>query len=188
MKFYLISQRKLKVWLTARECAEYGIKITDGEFEGGGIRRLLSTVLKRAADEVGFSLDESRSLVQLYPTEDGSFEMLVTKLKGSESERLEGERLMKLTKSEGLCYYPLTAEQLRQITSIKGLKNSRAELYKERGGAYLLRLPEGFTVDGEPEGIIEEFCDGAKIIFPVLCEYFERIGDVATVEELGRLI
>ena len=188
MKFYLISQRKLKVWLTARECAEYGIRITDGEFEGGGIRRLLCAVLKRAAAEVGFALDESRSLVQLYPTEDGSFEMLVTKLKGSESERLEGERLMTITRDDGVCYYPLSAEQIRQISAIRVLGDSRVELYKEKGGAYLLRLPEGFTVEGESEGLIEEFCDSAKISFPVLCEYFERISDCATVRELGGLV
>ena len=94
MEFYVICSTKLKITMTEEETAQYGIKATDGEYEGSSVRTSLGLILARAESEAGFKVGTEQVLIQLYPMREGGCEIFVTKLStlsGKERKSLVGK-------------------------------------------------------------------------------------------------
>lgn len=177
MEFVLISKQKLKVKLKAEECKTYGIRVADGEYDNKMIRRVLSAVLDKAEEAVGFSLENERALVQLYPTEDGNAELFVTKLgsiAGRDRQILTEASNLATYSAESACFiFSSSSELYSALRALGSAEGSR--IYKIESGAYLLRFEDGDELSPRQIDILLEFSTRVKLEPSVLEEYFTPV-------------
>ena len=128
MDFNRISDNKLKVVLTDRECREYSIKDVGGEYEGASVRSSLGAILTRAESEAGFRVGSDQLLVQLYPLVDGGCEIFVTRL----SSLPQKERKL-LAGRDSLTTY-LGRECVFRFDSLDALTAAARALSERKGG------------------------------------------------------
>ncbi len=90
MELILISEKKLKIILTAEDMAEFLPDGQEPDYGDPDTRRMFRELLRRAKAQTGFDTDGSRVLVQLFSSRKGGCEIFVTKL-GALSEPLPDE-------------------------------------------------------------------------------------------------
>ena len=152
MKFLRIGLNKLKVSLTSSDCERYGIAHTEDpdSFDKKEVREAVFSILAEAKLRSGFDIGEEKVLIQLYPLEDGSCELFVTKL-GTltvrERDEITGsgsvscaERVTEIFRFSGIDELIMGARALRD-------KTLKSDLLSDSFGAYYIKLIEN-TIDG----------------------------------------
>ena len=71
LEFFVSGENKLKIVLTAEDCAEFGIDTTLSDFSGNDIRLAIRAVLESAGRECGFFAEGEKIFAQLYPIPEG---------------------------------------------------------------------------------------------------------------------
>lgn len=85
MEMIMISDRKLKVMLSAEDLDTFGVNTEDLDYANTETKRMLWDILSQAKGSVGFQTDGHRVLFQIFPCRKGGCEIFVTKLSASES-------------------------------------------------------------------------------------------------------
>ena len=177
MDYLRINSSKLKITLTASECAHYGIRETEGEYDSRLVRSVISEIL----DEAGagdFCNRSEKLLVQLYPARGGGAELFITKLSylGERERRAIGEAVNVNTyEREQAAFSFETLSDLISAAKLPMLKNKSADLYVRDEKRYILVLDE------ERLGRISD-CD-------ILSEFGSRLSPMAAPRpEWDRLI
>ena len=176
MKFLNISDIKLKITLTAEECAIYGIDTYSTDYTTKEVRESVKNILARAESECGFSAAGERILVQLYPLPDGDCEILVTRLSAvnkRDREALSAGVGVSLVENKRGTYRFDSAEHLKLAVGAVFREGVEADLYRDDLGRYYLYVRE-------------QFCDDISE-FEVLIEYGERLKalPIAVLSEYG---
>ncbi len=79
MNVLVITGRKIKITLTRGDIADIGMSSLPASAEDTG--RLFRALLPEIKERTGFSPEEGRTLIQLYPTPGGGCELFVTYLR-----------------------------------------------------------------------------------------------------------
>ena len=181
MKFLRIGSNKLKASLTAADCERFGIRCdTDPDsFDKKEVKTAVFTILEEAKKQCGFDIGEEKILIQLYPIENGTCELFVTKLGTlSPKERDDLVRSRKITYAETVTEIFRFANigQLLLCARTLSDKTVKSDLFIDNCGVYYLRVSEN-TVDG------------ISSILPIF-EFGERVPELPyDIEgERGRLI
>ena len=174
MEFIRITDKKLKVKLSAEECRSYGIRAEDGEYDEQCLRVMLRGVMEAAMSRTRFRLNGDRALVQLYPTEDGNAELFVTKLDSvSESAKraVSGSSSLVMSAQDGGAFLFSDRQDLR--AALRGLgERVPFRLYKSESGAILLRFEDGNAIGSRDRDLLMEYSTGLRLAQPVIEEYF----------------
>ncbi len=145
MKFLIISNTKLKVTLTKKECDEYKIDMTRGEFSSREIRTVIKAIIAKAERECGFKVNGEKILVQIYPMPDGNGEMFVTKLVNLPWREREviGESSELTTYEEQYKVYCFLDRELLR-SGMEAIKHTcaKCDIYKSDNGEYYVRVKE----------------------------------------------
>ena len=179
LKFLNISDIKLKVTLSAKDCREYGIDIADGECSVREVRHAVRMILERAERECGFSVGSDKILVQTYPLPGGECELLVTRLsvlpRRDRAVLSSADELSTMEHKRGI-YRFSSADDLRSALGAIYREGIVADLYRDDLGRFYLHIDEHFT-----DGISE---------FEALIEYGERLSalPIAVISEYGTLL
>ena len=80
MELIVINESKLKVTLSADDLCEFSLNNDTLDYSNAETKKMFWDILSRAKQNLGFSTDGHRVLVQLYPSKAGGCEMFVTKL------------------------------------------------------------------------------------------------------------
>ena len=179
MKFYNVSDIKLRVVLSAADCTDYGIDLTKTDYVGKEIRNTIRDIMLRANEECGFDAEDDKILVQLYPLPGDECEILVTKLvypSVRESSTLSSSRGVALMESKRGVYRFNTFEELLSAVRAVYRDDVIADLYLDDVGRYYI-------------SVTEDVCDGISE-FEIFIEYAERIHalPIAVISEYGRLL
>ena len=143
MDFIRINDAKLKVLLTQGELEQYGIRITDGDCEGGRIKEALKSIFDEAGAKAGFTVGKDRALVQIYPTEGGA-EMFVTKLSalGERERRAINDSPLPVSREAGRVFGFDSLELLADAARAMGQTDCRSTLYYSNEGRYYISITE----------------------------------------------
>ena len=176
MKFLNISDIKLKITLTAEECAAYGIDTYSTDYTTKEVRESVKNILAIAEAECGFSALDERILVQIYPLPEGDCEILVTRLNSinkRDREALSDGDGVSLVESKRGTYRFDSPEHLKLAVGAAYRDGVEADLYRDDLGRYYLYVREQFF-----DGISE---------FEVFIEYGERLKalPIAVLSEYG---
>ena len=163
MEFNVISSNKLKILMSQRECEKYGIKATDGEYEGSSVRTSLGMILSRAEQEVGFKVGTEQVLILLYPTSEGGCEIFVTKL-----SKLTGKERKTLIDKDSINTYS-GRECVYCFDSLDNLCAAARALRSREGGWDVYLADSGEYYVTFKEHSVDGFSD-----FDILCEYAAR--------------
>ena len=85
MEMLLISSNKLKIIISKDELDSFDLSTDMLDYGNTETKRMLWDILNKAKHTIGFDPDGYRIFVQLYPSNDGSCELFVTKISSSES-------------------------------------------------------------------------------------------------------
>ena len=80
MEMIMVSDRKLKVMLSAEDLARFELDADELDYANTETKRMFWDILNRAKQTVGFNTDGHRVLVQLFPSKKGGCEIFVTKM------------------------------------------------------------------------------------------------------------
>ena len=84
MRIEKIHLNKIKITFTTEDLIEHNITPDAVRENPPRIQKILMNIVRRAGEEVGFTADESRIMVEAVGTEDGSMVMYITKLETEE--------------------------------------------------------------------------------------------------------
>lgn len=90
MEMIMISDRKLKLILSAEDLDAFGVKTEDLDYANTETKRMLWDLLSQAKGAVGFQSDGYRILFQIFPCRTGGCEIFVSKLSPTERGREDG--------------------------------------------------------------------------------------------------
>ncbi len=152
MKFLRIGSNKLKVCLTAADCEYYGIREgrEPDSFDKKEVREAVFSILAEAKLRSGFDIGDEKVLIQLYPMEDGSCELFVTKLGGlSVRERDEVTSSSSVSCAERISMVFRFADIDDLICAVRALPDKKlsSDLLTDSVGAFYIRIREN-TIDG----------------------------------------
>ncbi len=186
MEFLIVTESKLKIMLSDKELAEYGISDTDGGLADPRVRAGVSRLLSRAREECGFSVGQDKVLVQLYPSREGN-ELFVTKLGllSSSSERvISGSGRVAVLAKRRTGYKFSSKEDIEAVMSrIDGECFDEApRIFKNSGGEYYLIINER-RAPSDKGGTVPFISEYATEIPERLCAYIIEHG-----EELEELV
>ncbi len=144
MDYLRINSSKLKITLTSAECARYGIRESDGEYDSRLVRGVISDILEEAgAGE--FCHPHDKLLVQLYPIRTGGAELFITKLSHvGERERraiTEADNLDTYVR-ERVAFSFNSLDALIAASKLPSLRAKAADLYVRDERQYILLLDE----------------------------------------------
>lgn len=179
MKFYNISDIKLRVVLGKDDCVEYGIDVKKSDYTGREIRKTIKDILLKAGAECGFFADEDKILVQLYPLPEGECELLVTRLASpskKDTATLSSARGVSLLESKRGVYRFASYDEMRSAVTVAYREGAECDIYRDDLGRYYIF-------------ITEDICDDISE-FEIFVEYGERLGGlpIAVFSEYGTLI
>jgi negative regulator of genetic competence, sporulation and motility len=163
MDFNLISKTKLKIVLNKKECSEYGITSTDGEYEGAAVRTSLGHILAKAEADVGFRIGSEQVLIQLYPTLDDGCEIFVTRL-----SNLTDKEKKSLISKDSLSTYS-GRECVYRFDSLDNLTSAARALQGREGKWDVYLADTGEYYVSFKEHSVDGFSD-----FDILSEYAVR--------------
>ena len=83
MEMIMVSDRKLKVMLSAEDLAEFDIDSDKLDYTNTETKHLFWEILAQAKQALGFNTDGHRVLVQLFPSRKGGCEIFITKLENA---------------------------------------------------------------------------------------------------------
>lgn len=148
MKFLSVGMSKIKVMLSPEECAERGIAPDSAEASDRQVRAALPEMLELAGRECGFSSDNERLLIQLYPS-GGGCELFITKLSAmGERERRAVSQAQELTTYQGRVAFFAFPSASALLAAVRALgADIPSSIYRSDDGEYFLSLREQ-TVDG----------------------------------------
>ncbi len=151
MKFLRIGLNKLKVSLTPADCEYYGIRSTDDpdSFDKKEVREAVFGILAEAKLRSGFDIADGKVLIQLYPSEEGSCELFVTKLGTlTARERDEVTRSPSVTCAERVTEIFRFRDVDELILGVRALRDKTlvSDLFLDSLGAYYIRVTEN-TID-----------------------------------------
>ena len=179
MDFLNIGNKKLKATLSASECLHYKINAGDSEFLGAEIRRTVREILEIAEAECGFSREDDKVLVQIYPIPEGGCELMVTRLGTvSPKERraiAATEGLTMMHKRRGTYRFASRGDLERAIAAA-WRSGVACDLYRDDLGRYYI-------------SVIEEVADGISE-FEIFVEFGERLSalPIGVMGEYGTLL
>lgn len=84
MRIEKIHLNKIKVTFSTEDLIEHNITPESVRENPPRVQKILMNIVRRAGEEVGFTADESRLMVEAMATEDGSMVMYITKLETDE--------------------------------------------------------------------------------------------------------
>lgn len=145
MEWLLISDKKLKISLSASDMEDYALRCEDLDYGTTETRRAFWSILDRAKHETGFDAASERVFVQVYPSVCGGCELFVTKV-GADGrtgidklrERLaagSGRRSLQVWRFRDLEGLLAGCASLTEVSGICG-----SSAYAEEGKGYLLFL------------------------------------------------
>ena len=175
MEFINISDIKLKVILTKKECEAHGIDTARSNFSGVDVRRAIRQILAVAEQECGFKADGTRILVQLYPLPDGRCELLVTKMVAiSARDRAAlslSDGVSVMEQRRGAFRFDSREDVFRAVRAVQS-RRIDADLYLDDLGRYYISAREDIA-DGFSElEVLTEFGDRLPSLpMAVLSEY-----------------
>lgn len=148
MKFLSVGTSKIKVMLSPEECAERGIVAESAEASDCKVRAALPQILELAGRECGFSAENERLLIQLYPA-GGGCELFITKLSAmGERERRAVSQAQELTTYQGRAAFFAFASATELLAAARSLAaDIPCSIYRTDDGEYFISLREQ-TVDG----------------------------------------
>ena len=190
MDFLNINGMKLKVTLSAEECAAYNIDTDRMDYSSSDVKRAIREILSAAERECDFKADGDRVLVQLFPLPDTSCEVLVTRLNGiSRRDRAE------LSDTDGLslleqrrCVFRFADFQdLLRAVRLVYREGIVSDLYIDDLGRYYIHAKEEIT-DGISElAIFTEFADRLQSLpLAVLSEYGTLLAKGDAIDRIYR--
>lgn len=188
MKFLNISDTKLKVILSEKECAEYGIDTTKSEFTRAEIKSVMRDILSFSEGECGFAVTSEKILVQLYPMPSGECEIFVTKLIGLTSRErgmLKGvDGLITIEKKRGIYRFDSREALICAARAIYS-EGVECELYTDELGRYYIAIDEEITDGISRVEVLIEFADRlSDLPIHVLSEYGRCISSTNTLEKI----
>ncbi len=80
MKLYRMGENEIRIHLTEKDLNDYEITPKEFDYDSTKGRRVIWELFDRAKEETGFDAAKDRVYIQLYPKNDGSIELFVTKL------------------------------------------------------------------------------------------------------------
>ena len=200
MELLLISEKKLKISLSAADMEAYALRCEDLDYGNTETRRVFWSILDRAKHETGFDAASERVFVQVYPSVCGGCELFVTKMSGyvptgldKLRERLaagSGRKTLQVWRFPDFEALLFACACLREVPGICG-----SSAYAEEGKGYLLFLTcrehECGTLPGFlPTDRLREYgsrldASAALLRAP---EHFSLLADGNAVERLSALI
>lgn len=97
MELILISEKKLKVMLTAADMELYELTCDNLDYDNTETRRAFWNILDEAKRRTGFDAARDRVFVQVYPSKSGGCEMYVTKLRQDTRSATEQNAAVRLS-------------------------------------------------------------------------------------------
>ncbi len=179
LKFLIISNTKLKVTLTKKECDEYKLDMTRAEFSSREVRSVIKDIVAKAEMECNFKVDGEKILVQMYPMPDGSGEMFVTKLVNlpwREREAIGESGELTTYEEQYKVYCFLDRELLKR--GMEAIKHTcaKCDIYKSDSGEYFVRVKEEKSNGIAGTEILTEFSTPVeRIPEHVMFEYGEAV-------------
>ena len=175
MDFLNINGMKLKVTLSAEECAAYHIDTDRTDYSGGEVKRAIREILSAAERECDFKADGDRVLVQMFPLPDARCEVLVTRLNGitrrDRAELSSTNGLALIEEKHAVFRFSEYPDLLRAVRLVyrEGIVS---DLYIDDLGRYYIHAKEEIT-DGISElEIFTEFGDRLHSLpLAILSEY-----------------
>ena len=167
MEFLVIGDTKLKISLSAEECMDYNIDVTQEDFSTVGIRRVVRDLLRIAEDKAGFSVGEEKILAQVYPLPDGTCEIFITMLRSlsyREERELSASREINTYQKRRGVYRFCDADVLRSAAMAIYRDGVECDLYLSESGEYYIEIDED-VIDGISE-------------FEILIEFGERVREL----------
>ncbi len=179
MRATLLTSRKLKITLTARESSELFNSFEKLSHLNAAVKRSLLSLLREALRSTDFILDCERLFVEIFPTSLGGHAIYFTKPTDKSLCR-PSEILLRFKSSSDTSDFCKTLEVCKSVPR-------QSALYKYRG-KYYLRLNIGET--RLPVRLINEFTDlspCSALESAVVGEYGKCIIKTGAVETLSRL-
>ena len=119
MEYLLISERKLKISLTAEDLSARGVCACELDYSSAASRAVLESLLADARDALGFDTAGHRVLLQLYPLQDGSCELFVSLLGDArESQPPECEQVSRAYSFASSAHLLAACKRLRSLGSL----------------------------------------------------------------------
>ena len=179
MKFLNISDIKLKVTLSVKECSDFGIDTSKGDYSTGEIRHAIREILAVAEKECGFSTEGDKILVQLYPLPDGECEILITRLvsmsKRDRDTLASADGISLFEKKRSTYRFPGFAEVYAAVRATRRT-DVLCDLYRDDLGRYYLYLEEELGSGISDFEVFTEYGERLSALpIAVLSEYGERI-------------
>lgn len=87
MKLYRLGENEIRIHLTEEDLDAFAITPKEFDYDSTKGRRVIWELFDRAKEETGFDAAKEKVYIQLYPKNDGSVELFVTKLEKDEEDR-----------------------------------------------------------------------------------------------------
>lgn len=87
MKLYRLGENEIRIHLTEEDLDAFEITTKEFDYDSTKGRRVIWELFDRAKEETGFDAAKEKVYIQLYPKNDGSIELFVTKLEKEEEDR-----------------------------------------------------------------------------------------------------
>lgn len=159
MRIVRISKSKAKVLITKEECQRYKITANEGEYDGTQLRESLPEIFKELKREANFDLGAEKTLIQLYPSEDGGSEMYLTMLEylpnKDKSALLGADNLNTYEKRRYQYRFASLSDVAKALRSVRRAGIDSDLFYHDAGGYYLTVCDSLFDGQGELEFLSE---------------------------------
>lgn len=191
-----ISETKVKIMLTRADVKKYKLDIDIIDYNDAKTRSKIWEILDHVKKHYGWCGEESKLLIQFYPSRDGGAELFVSKLEGlsKKNERaLSKSRDVTLLDSKRSIFGFKSFEELLQASRI--IKDSKcirsSELFYDESEGYFLEITARDECDGECVPmltILLEFSNTVpKELIPYITEHYSKLTQGNAVEQLAKL-
>jgi len=87
LKLYRLGENEIRIHLTEEDLDAFEITPKEFDYDSTKGKRVIWELFDRAKEETGFDAAKEKVYIQLYPKNDGSVELFVTKLEKEEENR-----------------------------------------------------------------------------------------------------
>ncbi|MBR4288865.1 MAG: adaptor protein MecA [Clostridia bacterium] len=87
MKLYRLGKNEIRIHLTEEDLDAFEITPKEFDYDSTKGKRVIWELFDRAKEETGFDAAKEKVYIQLYPKNDGSVELFVTKIEKEEEDR-----------------------------------------------------------------------------------------------------
>ena len=191
-----ISETKVKIMLNRTDVKKFKLDVDKVDYNDTKTRSKIWEILDQVKKHHGWNGEESKLLIQFYPSRDGSAELFVTKLEGisrkNERALAKSHEVTLLDSKRSIYGFKSFDDLLHASKIIKDSKCIRqSELFYDEVEGYFLEITERSGCDqagAPPLHVLLEFSHTVpKELFPYITEHYNKLTHGNAVEQLSKL-